>query len=222
MTRALLIGTVASLLAAVAIAAPPLAGSWNITPSGSAASSGELLFRVTPAKGEPSDITVSVRSGADDVDVARSIRQTMSAQLPRIYRIELGEGANVLVSDPKGKPTFSIELLDSDVDSLRVSVRNIEPAATPTVPVQSAPAITLPPPTPAQPGAATPPTQNPGEAVPPANAPPAPGPADATAPMAPPPDDTPSRPESAPPKDTTSGVPATPATSPPPGGPPPT
>jgi len=110
-SRALLIGTVATLLATVAIAAPPLAGSWNITPSGSAASSGELLFRVTPAHGEPSQITVPVRNGSDDVSVARSIRQAMSAQLPRLYRIELGEGANVLVSDPKGKPTFSIEPL---------------------------------------------------------------------------------------------------------------
>ena len=223
MSRALLIGTVATLLATVAIAAPPLAGSWNITPSGSAASSGELLFRVTPAHGEPSQIAVPVRNGSDDVSVARGIRQAMSAQLPRLYRIELGEGANVLVSDPKGKPTFSIELLDSDVASLRVSVRNIEPAATPTVPAQSAPAITLPEPTPAQPGAAIPPTQNPGEAMPPANAPPPqPGPADATAPKAPPPDNTPPPPESAPSRDGAPGVPATPAASPPAGGPPPT
>ena len=171
--RALLIATAASLLAASAIAAPPLAGSWNITPSGSAASSGELLFRVTPEKGEPSEITVSVRNGSDDVAVARSIRQALSSSLPRDYRIEQGEGANVLLSDPRGKPSFSVELLNSDIESLRVSVRNIEPAATPTVPAQAAPAIILPPPTPAQPGAATPPTQNPEEAMPPANAPPA-------------------------------------------------
>jgi hypothetical protein len=173
-TRALLIATAATLLAAVGIAAPPLAGSWNITPSGSAASSGDLLFRVTPGGGDPVEITVPVHSGADDVAVARSIRQALSSQLRRDrYTVQLGEGANVLVSDPHGKPTFSIELINSDIDNMRIAVRNIEPAATPTVPSQAAPATTQPPPTPPQPGAATPPTENPAEALPPATAPPA-------------------------------------------------
>jgi hypothetical protein len=170
--RALLIGTATTLLVAVAIAAPPLAGSWSITPSGSAASSGDLLFRVTSGGGEPVEITVPVHSGSNDLAVARSIGEAMSARLGRGYRVQLGEGSNVLVSDPRGKPSFSIELLDSPVSGLRVSVRTIEPAATPTVPSQSAPATTPPPPTPAQSGAATPPTENPAEAMPPSNPPP--------------------------------------------------
>jgi hypothetical protein len=207
--RALLIATAASLLAAVGFAAPPLAGSWNITPSGSAASSGELLFRVTPGGGDPVEITVPVRTGTDEISVARRIQQAMSSQLRRDrYAVKLGEGANVLVSDPRGKPSFSIELLSSDIDSLRVSVRNIEPAATPTVPSQATPAITLPPSTPPQPGAATPPTPSPDDALP-KNAPPPPEsapPEGASSPMAPPANDTPAPPESAP------------ATSPPPGG----
>jgi hypothetical protein len=205
--RALLIATAASLLAAVAIAAPPLAGSWNITPSGSAASSGELLFRVTPARGEPSEVTVAVRSGTDEVAVARSIRQALSAQLRRdLYTVELGEGANVLVSDPRGKPSFSIELLDSNVDALRVSVRNIEPAATPTVPSQAEPAITLPAPTPAQPGAATPPTQSPEDAIPPANA----------SPKSPQPTPAPASPGTIPRGETSPPAPPPPAGTPPP------
>jgi hypothetical protein len=214
--RALLIATVASMLAAVGVAAPPLSGSWNITPSGSAASSGELLFRVTSGGGDPVEITVPVRNGSDDVAVARSIRQALSSQLRRDrYTVELGEGANVLISDPRGKPSFSIELVNSDVDALRVSVRNIEPAATPTVPAQSAPAIITPPPTPAQPGAATPPTQNPTDAVPPGTNPQPPTtPPDAvTSPMAPPPNNAPTPPESAPPGSTPSG--AAPPPSPP-------
>jgi hypothetical protein len=222
--RALLIATVASLLAAVAFAAPPLAGSWNITPSGSAASSGELLFRVAPGGDDAIRITVPVRSGSDDVAVARAIRQAFDSRLGRTYKVELGEGANVLISDSRGKPSLAIELLDSAIDGLRVSVRNIEPAATPTVPSQSAPAIILPPPTPAQPGAATPPTENPQQAMPPADPPPmgtpppdtsqqatpprnSPGPTspvttapgDNSQPSAPPPGGTPSTPPGAPP-----------------------
>lgn len=211
--RALLIATAASLLAAVGVAAPPLAGSWNITPSGSAASSGELLFRVTSGSGGPVEITVPVHNGSNDVAVARNIRQALSAQLPRSYKVELGEGANVLVSDPRGKPSFSIELINSDIDNMRIAVRNIEPAATPTVPSQAAPAITLPPSTPPQPGAATPPIQNPADAMPPA---------DGSSPMSPPPNNPPAPPESTPSRDGTPGAPAPPANSPPPVTPPPT
>jgi hypothetical protein len=170
--RALLIAAAAGLFAAAAFAAPPLASSWNITPSGSAASSGELLFRVTPGTGDSVEVTVPVHSGTNDVTVARNVRQALSAQLPRTYRIELGDGANVLISDPRGKPSFSIELVTSDVESLRVAVRNIEASASPTVPSQSMPATSQPPPTPAQSGAATPPTENPADAMPPAAAPP--------------------------------------------------
>jgi hypothetical protein len=190
--RALLICAAASLLAATAFAAPPLAGSWSITPSGSAASSGQLLFRVTSASGEPVSVKVPVRMGANDVTVARNIRQMLDSQLPPAYKIELGEGANVLVSDPRRKPSFSVELVDSDVESLRVAVRIIEAAASPTVPSQSEPAITLPPPTPSQAGAASPPTQNPMEALPPGNAPPPATPPDNDAqPTTPPPESTP-------------------------------
>jgi hypothetical protein len=237
--RALLIAAVASLLAAVGIAAPPLAGSWNITPSGSAASSGDLLFRVTPAGGDPVEITVPVRSGSDDVTVARSIRQALSSQLRRDrYTVQLGEGANVLVSDPRGKPSFSVELINSDIDNMRIAVRNIEPGATPTVPAQAAPANSPTPATPPQPGAATPPTQNPTDAVPPATnpQPPPTPPGGASSPMAPPPNNAPPPPGSTPPASAPPGSsppgntppgntpPPTdsPAARPPAGGPPPT
>jgi hypothetical protein len=191
--RALLIGTATTLFAAVAIAAPPLAGSWNITPSGSAASSGDLLFRVTSGGEDPVEITVPVHSGNTDVAVARSIRQALSSQLRRDrFTVQLGEGANVLISDSRGKPSFSVELVDSDIDQLRVSVRNIQPAATPTVPSQAAPATAPGPSTPAQPGAATPPTQDPADGLPPENSQqPAitlpPPPAGSSQPAAPPP-----------------------------------
>ena len=163
-----------SLLAFIAIVAAsctladaannaPLSGSWNIAPTGNAASNGELLFRMTPGDGgDPVEVTVSVRSGANDMGVARSIRQALSLQLARDrFNVQLGDGANVLVSDPHGKPNFSLELLDSDVENLRVVVQNIAAAATPTVPEQAVPATS-----PQRAPAASP--DAPGDALPPA------------------------------------------------------
>jgi len=132
--------------------APPLAGEWNILPTGNAATSGDLLFRVTPGDGsDPVEVEVPVLAGASDHAVASSIRRALVAQLPgNRYRIAQGEGTNILVSDPRGRPNFSVELVTSDVDNLRIAVRSVSPAASPTVPRQAepvpAPNITPPPP----------------------------------------------------------------------------
>jgi hypothetical protein len=199
------------LLAAATYAAsnPPLSAEWNILPTGKAASSGELIFRVTPADGaDPVEVTVFVRAGSSDVAVARGIRQALSTQLRRDrFDVELGQGANVLVSDPRGRPNFSLELLDSNVEELRVAVQPAAPAASPTVPEQSTPATTQPPPTPAAPGdAAPPPTTLPPMSAPPGN----PAQPDAT-----PQPDSPALPETAPPPTATPGD--GPASAPPPG-----
>ncbi|MEJ0085488.1 MAG: hypothetical protein WDO72_07395 [Pseudomonadota bacterium] len=174
--------------AAVAANNPPLSGRWNIAPTGSAASTGELLFRMTPADGEdPVEITVSVSSGTNDIGVARDIRQALSTQLARDrFNVQLGEGANVLVTDPGGKPNFSLELLDSDVENLRVVVQSIDAAASPTVPEQAVPA--------APPQTAPAPNTAPGNAVPPT----APSPGNAGQPAAPPPANAPPVPQGAP------------------------
>jgi hypothetical protein len=170
--------------------APPSAGVWNIATSGKAASSGDLAFRITATDGsDPVDITVPVMSGASEDSVARSIRRVLSSQLPRDrYSVQLGEGANVLVSDPRGRPNFTLELVDSDIDNVRVAVQSVTPAATPTVPTQAVPAE--------PPAAPAPGNAAPGNALPPAGAPPMgttpappPGPTGAPAPgnAAPPP-----------------------------------
>ena len=148
---------------------PPLAGVWNIAPSGRAESSGDLHFRITHNNGsDPVEVTVPVNMGAKEDAIARSIRNTLGSQLRRdLYRVELGEGANVLVSDPRGKPNFSLELIDSDIENLRVAVQSVTPAAPPTVPPQSEPAVpppaAVPPASGDAPGAVTPP---PGSSTP--------------------------------------------------------
>lgn len=152
-------------------AGPPLASVWNIAPTGSAESSGELIFRVTPNDGsDPIEVTVSVLLGAKQDAIARDIRNTLSTRLPRQnYDVELGAGTNVLVSDPRGRPNFSLELLDSDLENVRVAVQSVTPSAAPTTPAQTNPA--------APPPVVTPPPANePGNAgAPPPTSAPAPG-----------------------------------------------
>ena len=161
---------VAALAAAAAFSAtaPPSAGVWNIATSGKAASSGDLEFRVTANDGsDPIEIAVPVIAGASEQSMARTIHRVLGSQLPHDrYNVELGEGGNVMVSDPRGRPNFTVELLNSDIDNVRVAVQSVTPAAAPTVPQQAVPAE--PPPT-------NHPVQTvPGNALPPASSTPSP------------------------------------------------
>jgi hypothetical protein len=165
--RALLVAA-ALTFSGVAFAANsgPLSEAWNIAPSGTAASSGELLFRVTPGDGEdPMEVTVFVLSGTNETGVASNIRRALSSQLKADrFNIEPGQGANVLVTPAGDEGNFTLELIDSDVENVRVLVQSAAPVAPPTVPRQATPANTPPPATPPAPGDVRPPTE---EAPPP-------------------------------------------------------
>lgn len=169
MIRALLIAlTVAAAQVAGAANTPPLSEAWNIASSGKASSSGELLFRVTPGDGgDATEITVSVASGTDDTGVANNIRKALNSQLRADrFNVQQGEGANVLLTSQR-EPGFSIELINSDVENVRVVVQSATPVAPPTVPRQATPANPpTNPPTPPAPGDVVQPGPDPGEAVP--------------------------------------------------------
>jgi hypothetical protein len=204
MNRAILIASLLALSAPFAFSANtmPLSPAWNIAPTGTAASSGELLFRVTPADGEDAtEVTVFVLSGTNDTGVASNIRRALNSQLRADrYNVEPGEGANVLLTST-AKPGFSLELVDSDVQNVRVAVQSAAPVAPPTVPRQATPST--PPASPVAPVPANPMT--PGDAMPPADTA---APGNASQPAAPPPASPPiSNP--APPSDTSGGAPAT-------------
>ena len=200
---------IAALVAATALAAngPPLASAWNIAATGKAASSGDLDFRITPNDGtNPVDITVPVISGANEGSVARSIRRALSSQLRSDrYNVQLGDNGNVLVSDTRGQPNFSLELVDATIENVRVAVQSVTPAAPPTVPAQAAPAE--PPPE----GVATPPGESPPVTAPPQTTP---APAN-TPPAAPPPANSPPLPNPSPPP-TNGDTAGAPASAPPP------
>jgi hypothetical protein len=199
------LGCAASL--ALAANTPPLSEAWNIAPSGKATSSGELLFRVTPGNGgDPVEVTVSVSSGTSETGVASNIRRAFNTQLRADqFNVEPGEGANVLVTQG-GETDFAVELLDSDVESVRVLVQSAGPVAPPTVPRQGTPAnppVTTPA-TPLGPGDAIPP---PAASAPPANASePATPPANSSPPDSSPPDSSP--PNTSPPSGEAAGAPA--------------
>jgi hypothetical protein len=112
------------LSAALAFAdAAPTANKWRIELSGQALTTGELVFRVTPRQGEATDISVNIRSGRAENNVAKDVRDAFAAKLsPERYLVEVDDGEDILVKKKDGQPDFALELVEANVQNVSIKV----------------------------------------------------------------------------------------------------
>jgi uncharacterized protein (DUF2141 family) len=111
-------------LAALSFAdAAPTANKWRIELEGQALKSGDIQFRVTPRQGESTDITVNIRSGRAENNVAKDVRDAFAAKLsPERYTVEVDDGEDILIKKKEGQPDFALELLESDVQNVSIKI----------------------------------------------------------------------------------------------------
>jgi uncharacterized protein (DUF2141 family) len=112
------------LLAAIAFAdAAPTANKWRIELDGQPLKSGEILFRVTPRQGEATDITVNIKSGRAENNVAKDVRDAFAAKLsPQRYSVEVDDGEDILIKRKEGQPAFALELVESSVQNVSIRI----------------------------------------------------------------------------------------------------
>jgi hypothetical protein len=105
--------------------APGAANKWRIELSGQALTTGELVFRVTPKQGEATDITVNIRSGRDENNVAKDVRDAFAARLsPARFSVEVDDGEDILVKKKEGQPDFALELLEAGVQNVSIKIES--------------------------------------------------------------------------------------------------
>ena len=96
---------------------------WRIEMSGQALTTGEIVFRVTPRQGEAVDVSVDIRSGRDENNVAKDVRDALAAKLsPDRYSVEVDDGEDILIKKKDGQPDFALELVDSNVRNVNIKV----------------------------------------------------------------------------------------------------
>jgi hypothetical protein len=112
------------MLAALAFAdAPSASNKWRIELSGQALTTGELVFRLTPKQGEATDISVNIKSGRAENNVAKDVRDAFAAKLsPERFSVEVDDGEDVLVKKKEGQPDFALELIDANVQNVSIKV----------------------------------------------------------------------------------------------------
>ncbi len=114
----------AALLAGGSVAADDLklSNKWRVEVSEGANTSGTILFRVTPKDGTPVDVTVEIKDGRSENDVARDIRDAFAATLDKdAYHSERDDGEDVLLKKRKG-PAFELKFVESSVKGTRINV----------------------------------------------------------------------------------------------------
>ena len=112
------------MLAAISFAdTAPTSNKWRIELDGQALKTGDIQFRVTPRQGESTDITVNIRAGRAENNVAKDVRDAFAAKLsPERYTVEVDDGEDILVKKKEGQPDFALELIESDVQNVSIKV----------------------------------------------------------------------------------------------------
>ncbi len=102
---------------------PAPENKWRIQCSEGANSDGEIVFRVTPKGGQPTDVRVAIEDGTSENAVARRIRDAFRAALPKeSYDVETDDGEDVLVKKDFGADDFSLQLVSDGVKGVRINL----------------------------------------------------------------------------------------------------
>ncbi len=117
-------GSAPAVSAAAPVAKMPAPeNKWRIECSEGAKSDGEIVFRVTPKDGASTDVTVAVKDGTSENNVADNIRDAFKAQLSKdLYTSEVDDGEDVLLKKRYGKPDFSLQLISNSVKGVRLDI----------------------------------------------------------------------------------------------------
>ncbi len=96
---------------------------YRISVNHDADSDGVIVFRVTPKGGAAQDITVTIKNGTGENDVAHAIKKAFDEQLgTKEQSIEMEDGENVIIERSMGTKDISLLLISSTVKGVTVKV----------------------------------------------------------------------------------------------------
>ena len=107
---------------AEAPAPAPTSNKWRLQFSGAAESAGELVFAIADDAGARYEVSVAIEGNDGENRVAAKVRRALDRELPRGWRVERDDGEDVLVKRRLYHPRFSIVLVRSSVEDVRVGI----------------------------------------------------------------------------------------------------
>lgn len=112
----------AALLLPMLGLAAPIENKWRLQFSGNARSDGDVVLSVTPKDGTASTITIPIRAGTRENNVARAVRDALRQAIGADYKIEVDDGEDVLVKRRYGRPRFNVTVVAIQVRGVRINL----------------------------------------------------------------------------------------------------
>jgi hypothetical protein len=96
---------------------------YRISVDDDANSDGEIVFRMTWKDGGSKDVTVPIKKGTNENEIARTIKKAFVEQIgTKKYNIEMEDGENVIIERSGGKGDTSLVLVSNSVKNVNVKV----------------------------------------------------------------------------------------------------
>ena len=96
---------------------------YRISVDDDANSDGEIVFRMTWKDGGSKDVTVPIKKGTNENEIARTIKAAFVEQIgTKKYNIEMEDGENVIIERSGGKGDTSLVLVSNSVKNVNVKV----------------------------------------------------------------------------------------------------
>ncbi len=122
----------ASALAQDAVPAPAAApaaeaplkysNKWRIKFRGEAKSDGVLVFRMVQKGREPVQVSIAVKDGTNDDNIADLAEDALQKAFPRDFNIEVDDGEDLLVKLAFWEGRSSLQLVGNDVRGLKIRI----------------------------------------------------------------------------------------------------
>jgi hypothetical protein len=113
--------TAAAVLAAAAgMAQADPAAKWRIQFGSSAYDDGTITFRIAPAGGTAVDVETRITKSSSAGRVASAVKDSLKASLGEGYKLETGDGQDVIIRAKGETPKFEVTLAGSTLAGLNV------------------------------------------------------------------------------------------------------
>jgi hypothetical protein len=122
--------TPAATVEASAPAAPEIdrsklkySNKWRIKFNGEAKSDGVMVFRMIMKDAEPVVVSIDIKDGTNDDNIADKVEKALKNGFPRDFNIEVDDGETVLVKLNFMEGRSSLELLENTVAKVKIKIK---------------------------------------------------------------------------------------------------
>jgi len=112
----------ASAAAPAAEAPLKYSNKWRIKFRGEAKSDGVLVFRMVQKGREPVQVSIAVKDGTNDDNIADLAEDALQKAFPRDFNIEVDDGEDLLVKLAFWEGRSSLQLVGNDVRGLKIRI----------------------------------------------------------------------------------------------------